>query len=414
MNLWTKISSTGINRTNGLSSKETVRLIFFNQLLFFGVFATSFQVLLSWPFIGLKSLIFVAIPICSLISLYLNSIGKTLLSRVLFVYVVYLVGSLTTVYLGGSGYYHLNALAIFLSTLILFDLKKELIYVVLGVPILALSISIGEFDLFNSPDFSNHELIHYYRLANVLTLLIIGSVLIIFILNLNRKSEARLEELVLERTEELLAKHNDLEKENKEKEILLKEVHHRVKNNLQIIVSLINLQLSKIDNTKITEPLLVTQSRVLSMSLVHQKMYQTSNFSEIVMKKYTSNLIENVQSLYSESSLEPELNIDPEFTLNTDNAIPVGLIINEIVTNFYKHAYANENSNFKISILRTGDKLFTFTYSDNGPGFKDGVDPDDPNSLGLQLIDTLVSQIDGAFKFHTTNGAHYEFTIPVE
>jgi len=192
-----------------------------------------------------------------------------------------------------------------------------------------------------------------------------------------------------------------------EKEVLLKEVHHRVKNNLQIIVSLINLQLSKQDDPKVESALFDTQNRILSMSLVHQRMQQTTGFSNILLSDYISQLIGSVASNYKHNRKIFQLQIPDDLTINIENAVPLGLIINEVVTNFYKHCLsANGDANFKIEAKSLKGKL-SLIYSDNGPGFPEKV-MQDYDTLGLELIESLSDQIDSSFKFHNNSGAVYE------
>jgi len=345
----------------------------------------------------------------------LNYKGYSKVSKKFFVLVVYIIGTYTTTLIGGTGLYHFGAFVIFISTLIIFDIRTEKRTIVLGIPFLILSVCIGEFGWFNAPDFSGHEALHLMRLSSVINLFVIISILTIFILRLNHKNEEKLsgrkvelESLVQERTEELLAQKNELEKQNKEKEILLKEVHHRVKNNLQIIVSLINLQLSKYENDEISNALLEIQGRVLSMSLVHQEMYITSDFTSIDLKKYIESLIENIKGLYGENEMEYSLNFDSECICDIETAIPIGLIFNEVISNFFKHVSLKKTSSFSISLQKVNHN-YILTYKDNGDGFPVGYSIEEADSLGLQLIESLTEQIDGEFEFYNENGAVYKF-----
>jgi two-component sensor histidine kinase len=416
MNLWNRVSNVGLSSHKGLSQVDLKRLIFFNQVLFFGLFATWFQVISMWQFIGIKALVFLIVSASSFISLYLNFIGYSYWSKRFFVLIVYAVGVYTTVLIGGAGLYHLGAFLIFISTLLFFDINTEKLTIALGVPFLVLSLCIGEFGWFDSADFSNHEGLPLMRLSSLINLFLVIFILTLFIIKLNNKNEERLsnhkielEGLVKERTEALLTQKNILEKQNSENVTLLKEVHHRVKNNLQIIVSLINLQLSKYEkeNEEVSKALTEIQGRVLSMSLVHQEMYQTSDFTSIELEKYIENLIENIMRLYFDQKNEYELNFCNESACNIEIAIPIGLIFNEIVSNFFKHASLSDNSSFSISMKKEG-KLNFLRYKDNGPGFSLEKKINNKVSLGLELIESLTDQIDGEFKYYNDNGAVYE------
>lgn len=415
MNIWNVVSKIGIRDPNE-TDRETKRLIFFNQVLFIGFFATLFQVVLTWPFIGAQSFLFLIITGTSAVSLYLNSKGRFWISKRIFMLIVYGIGTYTTTLLGGDGCYHFGTLSIFAASLILFDIKSEKIEILLGLPLVALSLLIGEFGWFNAPDFSSHEAIEIVRFSNIFSLLVVNSILTIFIIRLNDKNESELvnsksnlESLVAERTSELNHQKLILEAQNKEKEVLLQEVHHRVKNNLQIIVSLINLQMSQTEDEVTTVALSETQGRVLSMSIIHQEMYQTNNFAKVGVKEYIVNLIETTSELYGYDYLRPTVEVDDAFNIDLEKAIPFGLIINEIVMNYFKHVANEKGTTFKLSIVPDPKKnMYVCRYSDNGPGFKS---IENSNSLGLQLIESLTEQIDGEFKYFNDNGAVYEFTI---
>jgi two-component sensor histidine kinase len=197
-----------------------------------------------------------------------------------------------------------------------------------------------------------------------------------------------------------------------EKEILLKEVHHRVKNNLQIIVSLINLQVSKLDDKTVEATLRETQSRVMSMSLVHQKMNQTSNFAEISLEDYTRQMIGNIEYLFPDKKSDYELNVPSVVRVDIETAIPLGLIINEIVTNFFKHCASDtEQNKFSIEVKEDENKSCIIRYRDNGKGFPEGTTIDNSTTLGLDLIDGLMDQVSGVFKFYNDGGAVYEIYL---
>jgi two-component sensor histidine kinase len=198
-----------------------------------------------------------------------------------------------------------------------------------------------------------------------------------------------------------------------EKIVLLKEVHHRVKNNLQIIVSLINLQRSKFDNPAIDVALKETQSRVFSMSLVHQRMHQTSSLTDISLAGYMHQLIQNIQGMYPNEGDTFTLDFDEKILVDIETAVPLGLIVNEIVTNFYKHCKTEGDlkKSFAINLENISENKYFLKYSDNGQGFQRGTTLEGSNTLGLELIDSLSYQIDAEFKFFNDNGAKYEFLM---
>ncbi len=311
----------------------------------------------------------------------------------------------------------------------------------MGIPFVLTILAIGEFDIVDTPDFSNHPALTITRFSNLLSLIALNAVFIIFIIRLNRKTEVelfetleeknelleevnsksasleqhktKLEKKVEDRTKEIKAQKNILQSQNEEKELLLKEVHHRVKNNLQVIVSLINLQLAKFDDKTTSDGLKETQLRVLSMASVHTKMYETSNFQEVTILSYCAKLIENVRDLYGYEEVSYDLNIPEYIRLDMETTIPVGLILNEIISNYFKHVLKNKSGNhFNLKVNEESDTHYKITYKDNGSGFPEGMNLEESNSLGMHLIESLVEQVDGEFEFFNDEGARYSFTIP--
>lgn len=196
----------------------------------------------------------------------------------------------------------------------------------------------------------------------------------------------------------------------KEKEVLLKEVHHRVKNNLQVISSILNLQSSYVKDKKSLDLLLESQNRIKSMAFVHESLYQTKDFSNINFSSYVENITSNLVHSYSNPDNPPQLNLDLDsIQLNLDTAIPCGLIINELISNALKYAFRDKKGGkLDVSVKMTG-KSIRIIIADNGKGFPANVDFRNTESLGLQLVVTLVDQISGKIELETKKGA--KFTI---
>ena len=431
--LWNKISHLGIPEDGAHEPHEIKRLIFFNQVLFVGMFATVFQIPMVWPFIGVKAIAFVGVCFFLLGSLLLNKRGLFNASKWHYGLVIYCFGTMSTLFLGGAALYHLQAILIFVSCLILFDIKKERMQILAGIPFLVMSLLIGELGWFGAPDFSGHEWIQFARFANISSIVIISTVFILFILKLNQSSESALSEAldevtsqtieleqvkdglentVKERTSELKKQRDQLREQNEEKVVLLQEVHHRVQNNLQIIVSLINLQLKGIKDDDTELALREIQSRVESMAMVHQNMYQSTKFKEISMLDYTRQIIDNISRLYGENDLKYAVEIPESFTMNLEEAIPTGLIINEIISNFFKHGRCEATCTFSINV-ELNETGYELIYRDGGNGFDEIPDVNALNSLGLQLISNLTEQLDGEFELASDNGAIYKLSIPL-
>lgn len=194
----------------------------------------------------------------------------------------------------------------------------------------------------------------------------------------------------------------------KEKEVLLKEVHHRVKNNLQVISSILNLQSSYVEDKKTLEIINESQNRIRSMSYIHESLYQTKDFSSINFHDYITNLVQNLVHSYQLYSGKTKLNLNIErIHLVLDQAIPCGLILNELVSNSLKYAYPEEDGGeIQIEIKEINNRV-SIRVEDFGIGLPKGFKIEESESLGLGLVDTLVDQIDGELILKTDSGTKY-------
>lgn len=195
----------------------------------------------------------------------------------------------------------------------------------------------------------------------------------------------------------------------KEKEVLLQEVHHRVKNNLQVISSILNLQSSFVKDKGTLNVLRDSQNRIKSMSFIHESLYRTHNFSSINFSDYVINLINNLVQSYAKANQKINLKLDlAPIHLSLDNAIPCGLIINEIVSNSLKYAFNQDAKNATISLgMKKRGNDVKLVVADNGSGLPKNVDFRNTESLGLQLVVTLVGQLGGTIELNNKKGAVY-------
>jgi PAS domain S-box-containing protein len=192
-----------------------------------------------------------------------------------------------------------------------------------------------------------------------------------------------------------------------EKEILLKEIHHRVKNNMQIISSLLNLQKEYVDDLEAINVLQESQNRVKTMSIIHEKLYQSDDLTHINIHEYVEKLINDLLYSYAATDVKPSIDIN-NIKLNIETALPCGLIISELVSNSLKYAYSNGNTNIlKISLKKIGD-MFELIISDNGAGLPPELDFKNTESLGLQLVNNLVGQLDGEIELNQNPGTEFK------
>ncbi|MBW4681612.1 MAG: PAS domain S-box protein [Microcoleus vaginatus WJT46-NPBG5] len=196
----------------------------------------------------------------------------------------------------------------------------------------------------------------------------------------------------------------------KEKEVLLKEIHHRVKNNLQIISSLLKLQSSYLKDIEAQTLFKDSYNRVRSMALIHEKLYRSSDLAKIDLADYIRNLLGNLFSSYGVSSqaIELKLKVD-NISLDVDTAIPCGLIINELVSNSIKYAFTpGLRGKICVEFYLKRENEYILLISDNGVGLPSGFDLEQTDSLGLQLVFNLAEQLGGSINLNTDNGTKFK------
>lgn len=206
----------------------------------------------------------------------------------------------------------------------------------------------------------------------------------------------------------LKEKNNQINKTLKEKELLVKEVHHRVKNNFQIVSSLLELQSKGIEDEKALALANEAQNRVKSMALIHQKLYQ-NEAGLIDFDEYVNLLVKELSSLYAIGNTI-ETNVSSKnMMFDVDTAIPLGLIINELITNAYKYVVnSTKKSQLNISISKWDDTSYKLVVSDNGNGLDPLFDVKNAKSLGLRLVNRLVKQLHGTLELTNGQGARFE------
>ncbi len=246
--------------------------------------------------------------------------------------------------------------------------------------------------------------------------------------NVLKEAHKELEHRVAERTKEIAAINDDLQKEITErkkiekkihealteKEILLKEIHHRVKNNLQIISSLLGLQARQVNDPDLVQKFTETQNRIHSISVVHEKLYQSKDFSKILFEEYIDNIIMHLDSTFGEISENIKIIQDIEkIRIGIDLAIPCGLIINELVSNAVKHAFPDKKKGeIEISFKKENKEKYLLRVRDNGKGMQKNEIAPGKNSLGMRIIDTLVRQLNSTLEADLSNGTNISIHIP--
>lgn len=201
-----------------------------------------------------------------------------------------------------------------------------------------------------------------------------------------------------------------------EKEVLLKEIHHRVKNNLQVISSMLNLQSGYMRDDATLTMLKDSQHRVRSMALIHEKLYQSANLALVDFGDYIENLAAYLVRSYSGQAQGVQLKVDAETVhLGIDTAVPCGLILNELISNALKYAFPDgQSGGITISLQTDGEKQVCLSIADDGIGLPPGLDIFNTPSLGLQLVHTLVGQLSGSLQIEQSDGVKFIITCPLE
>ncbi|WP_299015660.1 histidine kinase dimerization/phosphoacceptor domain -containing protein [uncultured Polaribacter sp.] len=210
---------------------------------------------------------------------------------------------------------------------------------------------------------------------------------------------------------ELSDKNKIIKKSLNEKDLLVKEMHHRVKNNFQLITSLLELQTKDIEDEKALQLALEGKNRVNSMALIHQKLYQNKK-GLIDFNEFINLLVKEINTIYDSNNKVSTIIDSKNMLLDIDTAIPLGLIINEIITNAYKYAFIDlENKRLEVFMNRSSAEDITLIVQDNGPGISEKIDLNKTKSLGLRLIKRLVKQLHGVLKINNVNGTRFEITV---
>lgn len=199
----------------------------------------------------------------------------------------------------------------------------------------------------------------------------------------------------------------------KEKEVLLQEVHHRVKNNLQVISSILNLQSSYVNDPKTLEVLRESQQRIKSMSFIHETIYRTADFSKLEFTEYLRTIVNNLIQSYRTGNEAVSLVADMDLVyLNLDQSIPCGLIVNELVSNALKYAFKGRDKGKLKLGLHEKDNVIEISVKDNGVGLPKDFSYEKTNSLGIQLVYALLDQIDASMEIKVKGGTEFLIKFP--
>lgn len=257
----------------------------------------------------------------------------------------------------------------------------------------------------------NHELKKsYIGLQNrSLTILVITILLLVLGLGLFMANRT-----LGQKNKELNKQKKVIEQQSDEKDTLIREINHRVKNNLQIISSLLNLQANSLTDPQAIEALRSSHKRVKAISLIHQKLYGNEETASVPMEEYIRTLFTDLRNLYGANHIKLEYHSSPnDIQLDMEFAVPVGLILNEVFTNAFKYAFTGRNAGIlSVQIIENDNITYTIIIKDDGPGMPEGFDTGKIQSLGLRIIKELSRQLRGSFRYSNESGAIFTLNFP--
>ncbi|WP_339713259.1 sensor histidine kinase [uncultured Kriegella sp.] len=392
MNVFTRVSNFGVSTHMNEDAIKKIRLV--NQISLFTLTLSTFMlvtaIISDFPRIAI--LLFIPVTLILLLPLVLNLMGKTIASRIVLLFSTYAILFIQTLVYGPELHIHFFLIACIGAPLFLFNGEIgpfKWVFVFMVFPIW----------LYLEWHFSNKspliridpDSLYWPRLTNDLLLF---AVIIFMFYIFSQQSNRQIK---------------NIEKQRMAIEILLKEIHHRVKNNLQVITSLLALQSMGIKEQKIKNLFSDLQNRVTSMALSHEMLYQTNDLQRIDYEAYIRKLVNGLINSMKEREHEIDVQVDiNNIYLNIDTSIPLGLIINELVTNSLKYAFKEDNGMIKIAIENLDDKNFRLEIGDNGVGFTNIPKKGKKSSLGLTLVQKLTIQLRGKIeKDNSKKGTNY-------
>lgn len=199
-----------------------------------------------------------------------------------------------------------------------------------------------------------------------------------------------------------------------DKETLLEEIHHRVKNNLAVISGLLELQILTTDDDRIADTLHNSQSRIQSMAMVHEKLYRSPTLSRVRLDEYIKELAETILTTFSSKQKELTLDLSlEEVNIDIQTAIPLGLLLNELMVNSVKHAFAGLEKGTITARLREKGDCLGLTISDDGKGLPEGFRLEGATSMGMSLVQTLSKQLNASISYGSSRGAAFHIELPL-
>ncbi|MEX2483992.1 MAG: sensor histidine kinase, partial [Brumimicrobium sp.] len=376
----------------------------FNGLTFFGFFTAVAQFIIFFPQDVLSALFHSVYGIYCIIALFLHHKGLYQFAKVSLCLIVIIFGTAASVRIGSEYYPHVVSFGIVGAIFVFFDVKKEWGYLVLFTLLHATSMIIIESDIWTNTaiQFNNPQLL---RIGILISTALFLAIEILTILRLSWLTEKEI-------NANLHKSNSELQQINEEKTVMLQEIHHRVKNNFQVIISLIKLQTKTIEDPKTIVVFDELRMRLISISRMHEMMYLSDKINKIDFKNYVNELSQMIlETLNTKDNIKLTVDSNVEH-VSAEGIVPLALLLNELITNSIKHAFdenKDKENTIKISFHRKEKGLYQLKYVDNGIW---KTKKDKKNGFGLELIELLTEQLDGKFKrVANDHGTEYTFEL---
>lgn len=385
-----KIGSVGISENDSYDLKR--RKEFFNIIVLLGGLASIPQAIAGFKFDFYAGFFHLAWGAAYIASFFVHFLVNFKVARYVALIPVFIFGTMASLLLGHESYPHIGSLIIFVGVFIIHDPKKEwrhiLFYCILEITAILL-IESNHFKSPNAPELATFAV----RASTFIGATVFISLELVYFFTVIFKNEREI-------NKELRESNAILNQRNQEKDLLLKEIHHRVKNNLQIVSSLLRLQSNEITDEDSKEKFMDSVNRIKSISNLHETIYRSENILSINLNSYLKNL---ALSLIESYSIKKKIELDIHSDLidvDNDHIVPISLIMNEMISNSIKHAFTHsEEGKIAISLLKINDKnQYRLLYSDSGSW----VESTKSNSFGTELIQSLVEQLNGSIETHPT------------
>ena len=358
-----------------------------------------------------------------LLIFYFNKINKHTIARVIAIIATNLGILLFSIYLSFDTGFYLYLFASPQLIYLLFKLRqKKLVYICIGINLItfALIFLIDRYQIIKPQELTPDLISLLYSLNFGLSLILSLILVAIFAKNnkiyidLLKEANEELEEQQGVLKIEIQEKNQfniELQKSIKEKDVLLAEVHHRVKNNLAVVAGLLDLQNIFIKEKAISDILKDSKNRIKSIALLHEKLYVHKDLDKIDVKEYINDLVYFIKLSYQKKNIDIKIETNIEsIQLYMETALPFSLLVNELVTNSYKHAFLGKETGTIIIDIKIEDKFLIFKYKDDGAGF-DFDEKLKSDSIGTNLINAFASQLNGEFINNTKLGIGCEMIL---